>query len=215
MLRKSALIVLLSASCLTMSGCSSIWSSLGDFSYSMAEATNFPKLRGASEPETKMVETTVSSEPTIVNEVLEVSSTNTTLNFHENRSVEVTTSQHDCPDGTYLTADNSCMSLETDDFELPPIEPAPVVDTSPIPCPEGTYLAGANECRSLETETYDLTDVAPVSSAPSPVYETSPDVVLESVSDCPPGFQMVEGGVCMYLGAEAQIDDAFIASGGE
>ena len=128
------LITALCFSSVGMTGCSSIWSFVGDKSYEMAEFTKFAWLRGpAKTDDVSFAEATPTSSGVLKTEVGEYVPTQVEV-YNDNVGF-VDTSQHPCPEGTYLTAENSCMSLETDSYDFPETTDVPqVVDTSPVPC---------------------------------------------------------------------------------
>jgi len=196
MSRKSLFITALFVSSVGMTGCSSMWSGVGDFAYNMSEKTSNLGLRGmfGSKDSVKLaeVETPIGADTSLAS--FDTSATMAETGFEQTDTASDLT-QNFCPDGTYLTDDDICMALDSDNYELnvdtydmnyatqaPAFE-----DNSTAPCPEGTYYAGENECRSVETETFDL---------------DSFNVAENFEADCPEGFVATAGNSCMYAGAE-------------
>ena len=208
MLRNTLLATTLIISSVSLTGCSSIWTKVGDLSYKMSDFTKFSFLRGSStKSDISFAEASVSDSGVLKTDVGEYVPANVVLyddvTFDNSASAGVDTSQHECPEDTYLTADNTCTYLETETFdfgdELVTDVQAPI-DTSPIPCPEGTYLTAENTCTYLETEEFDFAvDPAPVLSVPSQ------DFAIIPPTGCPEGFQLNADNSCMYLGAELKI----------
>lgn len=208
MLRNTLLATTLIISSVSLTGCSSIWTKVGDLSYKMSDFTKFSFLRGSStKSDISFAEASVSDSGVLKTDVGEYVPANVVLyddvTFDNSASAGVDTSQHECPEDTYLTADNTCTYLETETFdfgdELVTDVQAPI-DTSPIPCPEGTYLTAENTCTYLETEEFDFAvDPAPAVSVPSQ------DFAIIPPTGCPEGFQLNADNSCMYLGAELKI----------
>lgn len=208
MLRNTLLATTLIISSVSLTGCSSIWTKVGDLSYKMSDFTKFSFLRGSStKSDISFAEASVSDSGVLKTDVGEYAPANVVLyddvTFDNSASAGVDTSQHECPEDTYLTADNTCTYLETETFdfgdELVTDVQAPI-DTSPIPCPEGTYLTAENTCTYLETEEFDFAvDPAPALSVPSQ------DFAIIPPTGCPEGFQLNADNSCMYLGAELKI----------
>lgn len=208
MLRNTLLATTLIISSVSLTGCSSIWTKVGDLSYKMSDFTKFSFLRGSStKSDISFAEASVSDSGVLKTDVGEYVPANVVLyddvTFDNSASAGVDTSQHECPEDTYLTADNTCTYLETETFdfgdELVTDVQAPI-DTSPIPCPEGTYLTAENTCTYLETEEFDFAvDPAPALSVPSQ------DFAIIPPTGCPEGFQLNADNSCMYLGAELKI----------
>ena len=212
MLRKIMLTTTLCMSSLALTGCSSIWSAVGDLSYDMAEVTKFSWLRGpAKTDDVSFAETSVPAADgvykTEVGEYVPAKVEIYTDNYVPQdsyvaqdsyvttESVSVDTSQHPCPEGTYLTADNTCMSLETDTYEFADdltTDTQQFVDTSPVPCPEGTFLNAENACMYLETEEYDFGDEV----------NTVEQFIDTSPVPCPEGTYLNAKNQCMYLETE-------------
>lgn len=186
------LITALCFSSVGMTGCSSIWSFVGDKSYEMAEFTKFAWLRGpAKTDDVSFAEATPTSSGVLKTEVGEYVPTQ--VEVYSDNVGFVDTSQHPCPEGTYLTAENSCMSLETDSYDFPETTDVPqVVDTSPVPCPEGTFLNAENACMYLETEEYDFGDEV----------NTVEQFIDTSPVPCPEGTYLNAKNQCMYLETE-------------
>ena len=142
MLRKLLCMSLIAMPAVGLSGCSSIWSGVGSFSNYMAEKTQFSSpLRKAKTQEVKF-ETQQDAEyaaatatSTTVEAPLYVEQSDVTLySPSEYSSTETYTETPQeaplfdsegnyigsptvpCPDGTYLTADDTCMFLEQTDY---------------------------------------------------------------------------------------------------
>ena len=199
MLRKSMLMTAICVSSVTMTGCSTLttsWNSVGDMFAGVSSAVKTAFLRGPSEksdisfaenvnPETGIYKTAIGEYvPTM---------TDNSADFMDVATSTIDTSPHPCPDGTYLTEDNSCMSLETDTYDFPDVVAENVpVDTSPVPCPEGTFLNAENACMYLETETYDFEDEV----------NTVEQFIDTSPVPCPEGTYLNAENQCMYLETE-------------
>jgi len=206
MLRKIMLTTTLCISSVAMTGCSSIWSTVGDLSYDMAEFSKFAWLRGpAKTDDVSFAETSVpSADGVYTTDVGQYVSGNVEIytdsyvaqdSYVTHESVAVDTSQHPCPEGTYLTGDNTCMSLETDTYEFADdltTDTPQFVDTSPVPCPEGTFLNAENACMYLETEEYDFGDEV----------NTVEQFIDTSPVPCPEGTYLNAKNQCMYLETE-------------
>lgn len=206
MLRKIMLTTTLCVSSIAMTGCSSIWSAVGDMSYDMAEVTKFSWLRGpaktddvsfakATVPATDGVYKTEVGEYVPAQQVEIYTDNYVTDSYVAHESAAVDTSQHPCPEGTYLTGDNTCMSLETDSYEFSDdltTDTTQFVDTSPVPCPEGTFLNAENTCMYLETDTYDFGDEV----------NTVEQFIDTSPMPCPEGTYLNAENQCMYLETE-------------
>ena len=133
MLRKLLCMSLIAMPAVGLSGCSSMWTSVGNFSEFMAEKTKFSSpLRGSKTQEVKFeTENVVEYTQATVQEnssdnfdtSLYASQTTTPV---ETAPVEAPLFDADgnyigsptvpCPDGTYLTADDTCMFLEQTDY---------------------------------------------------------------------------------------------------
>ena len=182
-------------SSVTLSGCSPIWSKIGDLSYSMAEFTKPAALRGLSkESDVDFSEASVPDNGVYITPVGEYVPTEVT--FDDNGATIVDTSQHPCPEGTYLNDENACMFLETETFEFEDTVTASFdqpIDTGPVPCPEDTYLTEENTCSYFETETFDFADELqsdvslPIDTGPVP---------------CPEGTYLTAENTCSYLETE-------------
>ena len=201
MFRKSILILSLSASALALTGCSSLWTGMGNLSYGMAELTDFSFLRGSSKKsDVSFADANITDEgvyKTAVGEYVPADvSYNTGASYNNVGDTLGDNSQEGCPEGTYLTADNACMFLETETFDFDDTLTADMsapIDTGPVPCPEDTYLTADNTCTYLETETYDfgedlMTQVQqPLDTGPIP---------------CPEGTYLTADNTCTYLEVE-------------
>jgi len=153
MFRKTILITALCMSSVTLSGCSSIWTGVSEFSADMAEVTKFSFLRGLSDKSdvsfAENIEAVDGVHKTEAGEYVPIydkvaAVEPTEVEFFDNVNVNALgdTSPLPCPDGTFLNAENACMFLDVEEFdfgdEVNLVEQ--FVDTSPLPCPEGTYL---------------------------------------------------------------------------
>ena len=195
MLRNKFLLTTLLVSAVTLSGCSSVWTKVGDLSYGMADFTKFSFLRGSStKSDISFAETTVSEDGTYKTAVGEYIPTEVAYDVKGNAVVD--TSQHPCPDGTYLNDDNACMFLETETFDFDDtlsVNAQQPLDTGPVPCPEDTYLTADNTCTYLETETFDFgddlasNDMQPLDTGPVP---------------CPDDTYLTADNTCSYLETE-------------
>lgn len=193
MFRKSLLISALCFSTLSLSGCSSMWTAVGNFSDDMAEFTKFSFLRGPSKKsDVSFAEAAPSVDGTYSSEA--GAYIPTSVELYSDTAYGVDTSPVPCPDGTYLNAENACMYLETEQYEFPDevnmVEQ--VIDTSPVPCPEGTYLNAENACMYLEVEEFDFQDEVNMTEQ---VIDTSP-------VPCPEGTYLNAENACMYLETE-------------
>ena len=213
MFRKTLLITALCVSSIGLTGCSSMWSAASVFSSDMAELTKFSFLRGKSKKsDISFAENNVDLETgvykTEVGEYIPAAPTEADFNTDFNTDFKtdvyangIDTSPHPCPDGTYLTEDNSCMSLETDTYDFAALDASSAeqqfIDTSQHECPEGTYLNAENACMYFETETFDFEDD-----------NTSIDMVVDtSPHPCPEGTYLSEDETCTYFDIET-IDSA-------
>ena len=182
-------------SSVTLSGCSPIWTKIGDLSYSMAEFTKPAALRGLStETDVDFAEASLPDDGVYKTPVGEYIPTEVT--FDENGTAIVDTSQHPCPEGTYLNEENACMFLETETFEFDDTFSASFdqpIETGPVPCPDDTYLTEENTCTYFETETFDFADELqtnvslPIDTGPVP---------------CPDGTYLTAEDTCAYLDNE-------------
>ena len=195
MLRNALLITTLLVSSTALSGCSSVWTKIGDMSYSMAEFTKPAALRGLStKSEEDFAETIVPDNgvyKTAIGEYIP-----TEVSYDETGAAIFDTSPHPCPDGTYLNEENACMFLETETFEFEDSYVAELtgpVETGPLPCPDDTYLTAENTCSYLETETFDFGDDLAMNVS-QPV-ETGP-------VPCPEETYLTADNTCSYLETE-------------
>lgn len=205
MLKKSLVLSTLCATSIGLSGCSTMWSMASEFSADMAKVTSLSFLRGSSskndisfaeaavDPVSGTYKTEVGEYVPAETYVADFTDTASyTESFNEASIVD--TSPHPCPDGTYLTEDETCMSLDVDTFEFTDdvnfVEQ--VVDTSQHQCPDDTYLNDKNQCMFFETETFDFEDdVNFVEQA----VDTSP-------LPCPEETYLTADGTCQFLNAE-------------
>ena len=177
MFKNTLLITALGVSAMSLSGCSSMWSVASSFSADMAEVTKFNWLRGKSKTsDISYAENNVDAQTGVYK--TEVGEYVPALDTHQavfadtaydiapiysdfDTAAVVDSSQEPCPEGTYLTADNSCMSLDTESYDFAALAdtgPAPFIDTSQHDCPEDTYLNDKNQCMYFETESFDFED---------------------------------------------------------
>ena len=205
MFRNALLISTLLVSSAALSGCSPIWAKIGDLSYSMAEFTKPAALRGLSKKsEESFDDTTVAENGVYKTPIGEYIPTEVTYDDEGNAIVD--TSQHDCPEGTYLNEENACMFLETETFEFEDtftVNNNQPVETGPVPCPDETYLTAENTCAYLENETFDFGDdlaaefALPVETGPLP---------------CPEDTYLTAENTCTYLETETfDFDDDLAA----
>ena len=194
MFRNALLISTLLVTSVALSGCSPIWSKLGDLSYSMAEFTKPASLRGSStDTDVDFNETTVAENGVYKTPIGEYIPTEVTYN--DDGSAIIDTSQHPCPEGTFLNDENACMFLETETFDFEDTLEVNFnpVDTGPVPCPEDTYLTEENTCSYFEAETISFENelqsnvAAPIETGPVP---------------CPEGTYLTAENTCTYLETE-------------
>ena len=182
-------------SSVTLSGCSPIWTKIGDLSYSMAEFTKPAALRGLStKSDIDFTEASIPEDGVVKTPIGEYIPTEVT--FDDSGAAIVDTSQHPCPDGTYLNAENACMFLETETFEFDDTFTASFdqpIDTGPVPCPDDTYLTEDNTCAYFESESFDFADE--FQTTVSQPIETGP-------VPCPEGTYLTAEETCTYLETE-------------
>ena len=201
MLRNTLLATTLIISSVSLTGCSSIWTKVGDLSYKMSDFTKFSFLRGSStKSDISFAEASVSDSGVLKTDVGEYVPANVVLyddvTFDNSASAGVDTSQHECPEDTYLTADNTCTYLETETFDFGDelsVNVQQPIDTGPVPCPEDTYLTADNTCTYLETETFDFGDELSV-NVQQPI-DTGP-------VPCPEDTYLTADNTCTYLETE-------------
>ena len=209
MFKKTLLLTALCASSIGMSGCSSMWNMASEFSADMAEVTKFSFLRGSSKKDDiSFAETAGDVDDgvykTDVGEYVptETYASTYTEAYTETRfetdgaAAMVDTSPHPCPDGTYFTEDETCMSLDVDTYDFGDLDNVAMteqfVDTSQHECPEDTYLNDKNQCMYFETETFDFEDDV---SFIQQTVDTSPH-------PCPEDTYMTAEGACMVIDNE-------------
>ena len=211
MFKKSFILTALCASSMSLSGCSTMWSMASEFSADMAEVTKFSFLRGlSSESDVSFAEAVNPSETgtykTDVGEYVPTDVKTAAYNDVELRgpvtdfntelfNTAVDTSPHPCPDGTYLTEEETCMSLEVDNYDFSEFDAAnatKIVDTSQHDCPEDTYLNDKNQCMFFETETFDFEDDV---NFIEQTVDTSP-------LPCPDETYLTADGTCQFLNTE-------------
>jgi len=208
MFRKTILLSAVCASSVGLSGCSSLWTMASEFSADMAEVTSFSFLRGSSDKsDVSLAENNIDSVTGIykteVGEYVpaeaftavqaDTSAFGETGTYSEAGLVD--TSPHPCPDGTYLTEDETCMSLEVDTYDFGDMDVAMTeqfVDTSQHECPEDTYLNEENACMYFETETFDFEDDV---NFVEQIVDTSPH-------PCPEDTYLTADGSCQILDNE-------------
>ena len=200
MFRKTLLVTALCASSIGLTGCSSMWSAASVFSSDMAEFTKFSFLRGKSKKSDisfaeNNIDPVTGVYKTDIGEYIPEAPTEADF-YTDSYAANIDTSQQACPEGTYLTADNSCMSLDTESYDFAALdassEQQQFIDTSQHECPEDTYLNAENACMYFETETFDFEDDV---SFTNMVVDTSPHA-------CPEGTYLTEDESCMYLDNE-------------
>ena len=218
MFRKKMFMTAICVSAVTLTGCSTattMMNSMGDLVNGVTDVAKSAFLRGPSKksdvsfakaatpttdgslktevgayvPTESYTATTTGTTETYNDEYVEIYTDNSAVSS----DFVVDTSPHPCPEGTYLTADNTCMTLETDNYDFPDlttsdIQATQTVDSTTVPCPEGTYLNAENACMYLETEEYDFG--AELSTNVNPVIDTS------SVP-CPEGTYLTADNSCM------------------
>jgi len=187
----------------SLTGCSSIWSGVSDFADMMSKETQFLSLRKSKTIQEGPVLTTDASATegiykTDVGMYKSTSFGQDTGSFEpQNVSFEPAMVKSDgpCPEGAYLTAENSCMLLESDLMELPEL-PAASTDftnfNSGPDCPEDTYMTEDNTCMFFETETFE--------HLAGEFYE--PEAVSEEIYNyptCPDGSYLNEKNECMMI----------------
>ena len=145
MFGKNILMTALCVSAVGMTGCSTAttaWNSMGDLVQGVTGVAKSAFLRGPSKKsDVSFAEAvTPTTDGGFKTDVGTYVPTETNVEVYTDTNT-VDTSPHPCPEGTYLTADNTCLSTETDTYDFPDLttDTAQVVDTSPVPCPEGTY----------------------------------------------------------------------------
>ena len=199
MFGKNILMTALCVSAVGMTGCSTAttaWNSMGDLVQGVTGVAKSAFLRGPSKKsDVSFAEAvTPTTDGGFKTDVGTYVPTETNVEVYTDTNT-VDTSPHPCPEGTYLTADNTCLSTETDTYDFPDLttDTAQVVDTSPVPCPEGTYLTADNTCLSTETDTYDFGD--DLNANVNQVIDTSPH-------PCPEGTYLTAENSCMFLETE-------------
>jgi hypothetical protein len=152
MLRKTTLIALLTVSTISLSGCSTMWSGIGNFSEYIAEKTRWsstPALRG-----TKNVTTTDSVETvTYQAATSDMVSSDYGVEMYDDTSSDMTYS--DTYSSESYTSESYTGDTMTTSSNAPVFDAdGNYIDTSPIPCPQDTYLTADNTCMYLEQEDY-------------------------------------------------------------
>lgn len=191
------LIILATFSALTQTGCSTIWSEVGKFSNFMAKETSFLSLRSLKSDREKPIEYATSYDPDLMQTEVGYYTPSNPYSLESGQGMaSVDTSDHPCPDGSYLTEENSCMLFETgtlDEFSAELYNPEPVLDTvtNGTGCPDGTYLTEDNSCMFFETEHFsDLSDQ---------FYE--PEINFDMANTgptCPDGTYLTAENSCMF-----------------
>lgn len=214
-MRKLNLSLLIGAS-LVITGCSTIWGGVGDFANFMEKETQFLSLR-KSKTDREMVTNTAPTKDGLYHSSAgyyaptgyepagsQMASTTSyvpqTSYAQDYVSFDYgSNTQENCPDGSYLTAENSCMLLASDDYELPPLPVHTQTNfVSNFPeCPEGTYLTGDNSCMHLETETFPELAGATTSNT-SGSYGGYSDYV-----NCPDGSYLTGDNQCEMFETDA------------
>ncbi len=161
---------LILGSCLTLTGCSSIWSGVSDFADLMSEKTEFLSLRkSSSHKEVVNTHATPDYNGTIQSSAGYYVPATTHTNPYTYTPTHTPThigghtslSSTSCPDGAYLTAENTCMMMESPSYEMSELRgmstthsftASPNYPSTPVDCPSGTYLTAENTCmQSAET----------------------------------------------------------------
>lgn len=178
---------LIIGSCLTLSGCSSIWSGVSDFADLMAEKTSFRKSSHHNEIVAK------NATPDQNGQI------KSSAGYYV-PSATTSPSQVDCPDGSYLTAEGTCMLQALQNVQMselrglstPVSYNANTMISSGIPdCPSGTYLTADNTCMQTAqvTPSYANNSYSPYSierlqkSLTGPLI-CPPGMILEGAYDC-------------------------------
>ena len=202
MFRKSIIVTALCASSLSLSGCSTFETVVDSTKFMVTDIYSHTKsalLRGPSDKsDVSFAKAQMPADQetykTAVGEYVPASPETMQVNIFDTaltNSADGVTMP--CPEGTYLTAENSCMSLETESYDFPADDlGAQFVDTGPVPCPEGTYLNAKNTCEYLEVEQYEFTDDVNMTEQ---VIDTSP-------VPCPEGTYLNAENACMFLEVE-------------
>ncbi len=156
---------LILGSCLTLTGCSSIWSGVSDFADFMSEKTEFLSLRkSSSHKEVVNTHATPDHNGTIQSSAGYYVPATTHSGAYA--STNAALSPTSCPDGSYLTAENTCMMQETQDYQMSQLRGLSATETTytsvsnytpgPVDCPSGTYLTAENTCMQSADSTLSL-----------------------------------------------------------
>ena len=118
--KKLFIAAMFAASSVSLSGCSSMWSGVGDFADMMSERTEFLSLRGMSKKKEEPVlvaENTVDSEDVLMTDA-----------------------------GVYLPETESEGEVASDEI----VEEIVFTNAGTVPCPEGTVMTEDNVCLLIE-----------------------------------------------------------------
>lgn len=167
---------LIIGTCLAASGCSSIWSGVGDFADFMSEKTEFLSLR-KSKSSSEHVTNTVPNDQGLVQSSAGYytpmdGQSNAHSYAHATASSPYTTTTAsytnnavvNCPDGSYLTAENTCMIQETSGYQMTAlrgysdysnsVQSSSAFSSGVTECPSGTYLTAENTCMQSSTAAF-------------------------------------------------------------
>ena len=191
--------------CITLSGCSSIWSGVADFADFMSEKTEFLSLRKSkTDREIVTADATPNQDGLIRSSAGYYAPTGWETSGTEYSDATMTstsyaygnTSPDGCPEGSYLTAENSCMLMASDDYNLPPLQSYSSVATSDSyfpECPDNTYLTAENTCMHFDTD--PLPTLAGGVSENYGHFETS----YSEFQTCPEGSYLAGNNECRLL----------------
>jgi len=207
---------LIVGTCLAVTGCSSIWSGVGDFADFMSEKTEFLSLR---KPKTtgEHVANTVPNDAGLVKAsagyYAPTGWDSTTHSYGQPAlmSPAVSGSSYansaiaNCPDGAYLTAENTCMLQETASFQMTELRgyseqnssflSSSALSSNVTECPSGTYLTPENTCMQSSHDVTNSMSGAHVSAG------YSLDHFAKSLSGpliCPDGMVLVGAYDCRF-----------------
>lgn len=147
MLRKILCMSLIAMPAIGLSGCSSMWSGIGNFSEYMAEKTKFSSPLRSAKTQEVTFETTQDAQYAAAVSDADVMSNDTPLYATQTYD---TTATYSAPQEASDTAVVFDTSIGEPLFDAD----GNYIDTSPVPCPEGTYLTGDNTCMFLEQVDY-------------------------------------------------------------
>jgi len=205
MLRKSVILFSLSASALALTGCSSLWTGMGDFSYNMAEFTKFSFLRGPSEKsDVSFAETNVTHEGVYKTSVGEYIPAETT--YKNGVKIVTHTPKPTCPDGTFASGANNCGFLRRESSSYdggPTLSVSAYVSEAtvrkPVSCPAGTYLTPDNICAFSKVEKLNFA-LKPASANGT---NLAGNQSLYQSADCPNVSSSNAIVSCVHIGADS------------